>query len=104
MREDAEDKSGHSVRMGVERAKLKLVQAGMAKMTTMTWTPRHRVVQQPFPRSGGLRGRWRDSGNQGRCSLQGGLLEAHHTVLSGTMMPTERPFHEIEKWRSSIAV
>jgi hypothetical protein len=33
------------VRMRVERAKLKLVRAGVAKMTTTTLTPRHRAVQ-----------------------------------------------------------
>jgi hypothetical protein len=40
---------------------------------------------------------------QRKSGQQDGLLEAY-AILRSAMMLAEGPFHEIEKWRSSIAV
>lgn len=98
---DAKDKSGHSGAHegGKGKAKAKACAGGsgedddndldsQASGGSEQWRIEGRMVRQR---------------KSGQWSLQGSLLEAH-PVLSSAMTPTEEPFHEIEKWRSSIAV
>jgi hypothetical protein len=95
VREDAEDKSGHSGAHGGGKGKAKACAGGSGE------------DDDNDLESGGSatfsEGRMARQRKSGRWSLQGGLLEAH-TVPSSAMTPTEGSFHEIEKWRSSIAV
>jgi len=96
VREDAEDKSGHSGAQGGRKGK------GKAKACA-GGSGKDDDNDLESQASGGSATFSEEPRKSGRRSLQGGLLETH-TFLSSATTPTEVPFNEIEKWRSSIAV
>jgi len=105
VREDAEDKSGHSGAQGdgKGKGKAKACAGGSGKDDDNDLESQASGGSATISEELRIEGWMVRQGKSGRRSLQGGLLECH-TFLSSVTTPTEVPFNEIEKWRSSIAV
>jgi len=98
--EDAQKKNGHSGAHEDGKGKTKDCARGSGEDDDSDFDSQASGGSAIFSEEWGIEGRM---ARQRKAGQQDSLLEAH-AILHSAMMPMEGPFHEIEKWRSSIAV